>query len=362
MRLMIIRYIKNSISILLVVVTFCSFQLSAEEQNVLRIVGWDVYADPKRSDKTIGYHDFEKKTGVKIIFKPLSNLDDIISAAESDEAYDVFIISNEGIRILHDMGLVSPLDLKALPNYQNLHHNLKYSHWSQFDSRIYAVPWAWGPTGLMYNKDIIKTPNSWNTLWNPKYKGKVAMWDDVSMIWTTALSLGYKNVYSLTKKQLSNVQKKLLKFNKQSAIYYKGGGDEITLAEQGKIIAFNSWYDPSSRLKKAGKNFAMLIPKEGAVGMFDSYLVSNTSKKSVLAHQYINYQISPATQQSMVKLTGLAPSNIETLTLLNVNEIKALHLDDADYFNRMLLWDHMPRKNLYEKVLKAVRQDIKQKR
>ncbi len=358
-----VRYI-NSVALILFLSLTTSFtsHLLAEEQRVLRIAGWDVYGDPSHPGKTIGYESFEQKTGVKIQFKPLNNLDEIVSVAESNEVFDIFIISNEGIRLLHDMGLVSPLDLSSLPNYHNLHHNLKYSEWSQFESQVYAVPWAWGPTGLMYDKDVMSSPDSWNTLWNPEYKGRVAMWDDVSMIWVTALALGYKNVYSLTKAQLDSIKNKLFEFNDRSAIYYKGGGDEIKLAMQGEIVAFNSWYDPSAQLKSAGKNFAMTIPKEGAVGMFDSYLISNKSEQSSLAHEFIDHQISPAIQQQMVSITGLAPANIETLGLLTHEEIKALHLDDPDYFNRMLLWDHMPRKNLYQQVLEAVRKDLRSKR
>jgi len=357
------RYINNGISMLLftLAVSFIS-PVFAENQKALKITGWDVYSDPEHPDKTIGFKSFEQQTGVKIVFKPLSNLDDIISVAESAEHHDVFLISNEGIRILHDMGLVDPLNLKKLPHYQNLHHNLKYSEWSQFNSRIYAVPWAWGPTGLMYDKDVVESPNSWNTLWDSKYKGRIGMWDDISMIWITALSLGYQNVYSLTRTQLKKVKEKLFKFNDLSATYYKGGGDELELVKQGKLVAYNSWYDPSAQLKLAGKNFAMIIPEEGAVGMFDSFLISRKTNQVALAHRYINHQISPVIQQQMVKVTGLAPANIETLSLLNPDEIKALHLDEADYFNRMLLWDHMPRKNLYEQVLEAVRHDLKQKR
>ncbi|WP_135081919.1 extracellular solute-binding protein [Terasakiella sp. SH-1] len=341
-------------------ITFFTEGLAAQER-VLRIAGWDVYGDPTIPNKTIGYKSFEEKTGVRIEFLPISNLDDIISTAESEEAYDLFLISNEGIKILHDMGLVTPLDLKKIPQYQNLHPNLKYSEWSQFNSRVYAVPWAWGPTGLLYDTSVISSPDSWNILWDPVHKGKIAMWDDVSMIWTAALSLGYKNVYSLTKKQLKEVEKKLLEFNTLNATYYAGGTEMIELSQQGKLVAFNSWYNPSQRLKKAGKNFRMIIPKEGAVGMFDSYMLSKTSVSSDLAYQYIDHQISPKTQYEMAVITGLAPANIETLTLLSPEQIKEMHLDDLDYFNRMLLWDSMPRKNLYEQVLKNVRADLKKK-
>ena len=358
------RHLNNYIVFLFIsLITSFSSTLTADQSTTLNITGWDVYADPDHPDKTIGYKSFEQATGATIKFNPLSNLDDIITAAESDHHYDIFIISNEGIQILHDMGLLAPVNVSKLSNYQNLHHNLKYTSWSQINSKIYAVPWAWGPTGLMYNTDAVNQLDSWNSLWDPKFKGKVAMWDDISMIWTTALSLGYKNVYSLTRTQLEKVKNKLFDFNKMQPVYYKGGGDEIELAKKGRLLIYNSWYDPSSRLKAAGKNFAMIIPKEGAVGMFDSYLISkNHHHQQKLAHQYINHQISPEIQAEMARITGLAPANIETLSILKVDEIKALHLDDPDYFNRMILWDHMPRKNLYDKLIDEVREDLRKYR
>ena len=353
------RLLKHTFILLLSLLLLPFSLLFANES--LKIAGWDVYADPENTTKTIGYESFEKKYGVSIEFTPLSNLDDIIEAAESEIDYDLFIISNEGIAILHDMGVVKALNLKKIPQYHSLHPNLKYTKWGQFNSKVYAIPWAWGPTGLMYDTDNVDVMNSWEALWDEKYKGKVAMWNDISMIWTTALTLGYKNVYSLTKTQLESVKKKLFEFNSLHAYYYKGGGEEIDLVKKGKILIYNSWYDPSSRLKSMGKNFKMIIPKEGAVGMFDSYMISINTNKEELSHHYINHQITPDIQQRMLRLTGLAPSNIETLALLKPEEIRALHLDDPEYFNQMTLWDHMPRKNLYEKVLEEVRKDYEAK-
>lgn len=134
-------FINNTLVLLFCFILSFTQILQAEEQKILKITGWDVYGDPDNPEKTIGYKSFESKTGAKILFTPLSNLDDIVSVAESADEYDIFIISNEGIRILHDMGLVNPLNLTDLPHYQNLHPNLKYSEWSQFNSKIYAVPW-----------------------------------------------------------------------------------------------------------------------------------------------------------------------------------------------------------------------------
>ncbi len=330
-------------------------------KDVLRVAGWDVYVSPEHKHKTIGYKSFEDKYGVQIEFKPLKNLEEIVDIAELYSEYDVFIISNEGIRLLHGMGLVMPIDLEQLPNYRSLHPHLRYTGWALFESRNYAVPWAWGPTGLLYDSDVLTVaPDSWNVLWDPKYLGRVSMWDDVSMIWTAALALGYQNVYSLTREQLGRVKEKLYELNGLVHGYYEGEVQELEFILKDNVVVLNSWFDPSSFLSDTqGRNFKMVIPKEGAVGMFDSFLISKKTQNKTLAHKFINHQISPAVQQQMVRITGLAPANIETLSLLTPEEIKALHLDEPDYFNRMLLWDHMPRKHLYEAVLKEVREDLK---
>jgi spermidine/putrescine-binding protein len=325
---------------------------------VLRIAGWDVYGDPENHNKTIGYESFENRYGARIEFTPLTNLDDIIATAESGDQYDIFIISNEGVKILHDMKLIRPLDLGKIPNYDNLYASLKYSEWCQFGARVYAVPWAWGPTGLVYDADQVQTPDSWNVLWDPKYQHKVALWDDLSMIWITALSLGHTNVYNLTRPQLNEVREKLLALNNQVFGYYKGELEELDYIRNKGVVLLNSWFDPSNLLKEEGRNFKMVIPREGAIGMFDSYMISNNSTHPDLAYQYINHQINPAVQQAMVRTTGLPPANIQTLEMLSPEEIKALHLDEADYFNRMILWDVVPRRHMYKQLLDDIKQDF----
>ena len=358
------RVIKTILVVLCIatVLSFMTQTVFAQEKKVLQVIGWDVYADPKHKNKTIGYQSFENAFNVQIEFTPLSSLDENIDIAESQDDFDVLIISNEGIRLLCEMGLVVPLNMGKIPNYQNLYHMLRYSDWSKFKRRIYAVPWAWGPTGLLYNTDVITEPDSWNILWDPKYKGQVSLWDDVSMIWTAALALGYENVYNLTRKQLKQVKEKLLELNINLHEYYKGDVEALELVLGKKVVALNSWFDPSAHLSEKGYNFKMVVPKEGAVGMFDSYMIGKKTPRTEIAHAFINHQISPSVQKQMVRITGLAPANSKTQTLLKPEEIKRLHLGEKEYFNSMLLWDFMPRKHLYEAVLQEVRRDLESRR
>jgi spermidine/putrescine-binding protein len=99
------------------------------------------------------------------------------------------------------------------------------------------------------------------------------------------------------------VKEKLFELNGLVHGYYEGEVQGLGLILKDNVVILNSWFDPSSRLSNEhGRNFKMVIPKEGAVGMFDSYLISKETQNKTLAHKYINHQISPAVQQQMVRL------------------------------------------------------------
>jgi len=331
-----------------------------KKPQILRVVGWDVYSDPDNNRKTIGYQAFEREYGVNIEYTPLKNLDDIIEAAESRKQYDVIIISNEGIQVLQDMRLVTAIDKVKLTNYLDLNANISNYKKCHFPNKVCAVPWSWGATGLIYDTNSMSEPDSWNDLWDPRYKGQVTVWNDVSMVWFTALSLGYKNVYNLTRQQLADVKAKLLKLNKQVHHYYSGQQDALEHIRGEEAILMNAWFDPSVRLRQENLFFKKITPQEGVVGMFDSLLISKKTSNIDVAHQFIDYMIKPQVQHLMVSKTGLAPANTKTVNLLEAHQIDSLHLDDEYFFNRMILRDVMPRKHLYEAILKDVREDFKQ--
>ena len=57
----------------------------------------------------------------------------------------------------------------------------------------YSVPYCVGTVGILYNKSMVKEPvDSWNILWDPKYKDSILMQDSVRDAFAVALKrLGY---------------------------------------------------------------------------------------------------------------------------------------------------------------------------
>jgi len=62
---------------------FFERSVTAVEQGVLRVAGWDVYADPEHKNKTIGFRNFEDNFDVQVEFKPLDHPDAIVDFPNS---------------------------------------------------------------------------------------------------------------------------------------------------------------------------------------------------------------------------------------------------------------------------------------
>ena len=50
----------------------------------------------------------------------------------------------------------------------------------------------WGPNPLIYDTTAFrKTAGQLECLWDPKYRGKISVWDDLSTVYMAAQVLGY---------------------------------------------------------------------------------------------------------------------------------------------------------------------------
>src|SRR5579863_8208116 len=69
---------------------------------------------------------------------------------------------------------------------------IRYFPLVRVNGAVYGVPFTWGPNPLLYDTTFFsKPPESWAILWDPKLKGKISAWDELSTIDMAAQLLGY---------------------------------------------------------------------------------------------------------------------------------------------------------------------------
>ena len=140
---------------------------------------------PKNTIKKI---NIEVKYAEKIseMFEAIEKKEvDIISPAHSYAKSEKYQFIQKGI--------ILPIEVKNIPNFNYLIPALKVADYTTHQWKLYAIPIAHGPYGLIYNKKYFDIPpDSWTILWDKKYGQKYSISIDQyeANIYITALSMG----------------------------------------------------------------------------------------------------------------------------------------------------------------------------
>ena len=75
---------------------------------------------------------------------------------------------------------------------------------------IYGAPSFLALQPVTVNAEAIPEGNHFGLLFDPKYAGKIAMWDDVSTLGDVANWMGINDIWNMTDDQLGAVRAKLI--------------------------------------------------------------------------------------------------------------------------------------------------------
>jgi putative spermidine/putrescine transport system substrate-binding protein/spermidine/putrescine transport system substrate-binding protein len=258
--------------------------------------------------------------------------------------------------------LAAPLDLAKIPSYNLLSPQLTSLPLVRANSQIYGVPFMWGPDPIIYDTTAFKQPpDSWNLFWDPKYKGKVSVWDDLSTVYMAAQVLGYdkpdsSHLYNLTDEELETVKKKLLELKPNVRKMWATGGELTNLFENHEVVIAMGWPLNTADLKKAGFPAAETIPRENTTGWIDHLMITAASENKELAHKFLEYMVQAKTQKLVTDKTHYVPANPQAAQFMSPDEIRSLHLDDVEnYQKRIYFWQNVPRRAKYTEIWNEVK-------
>ncbi|WML59333.1 ABC transporter substrate-binding protein [Neobacillus sp. PS2-9] len=324
----------------------------------LNLLTWEGYADPKF------VKGFEEKYGVKVTATYFGSSDELVSKLKGGggNVYDVISPSSDVAGYLVKENLVSPIDLDNVPNYKRLASKLVEMDDVKKDGKVYGIPFTWGPDSLIYDADVIKNePDSWNIFWDPKYKGKVSLWDDISNIYLAGQMDGLdKNdpsaLYNMTNKQLQDAKKKLLDLKPQIRKYWTSAGELNDLFSNKEVVLAVGWPLTPTTLNATGRNLKEVIPKEGITGWIDRLMIVKSSPNKELAEKYINYVTDAKTQKLVSDATGYGVANKDAAKHMSPEQAKSIHIDDMEnYMKRINFWQIVKDRNQYNEVWNEVK-------
>jgi spermidine/putrescine transport system substrate-binding protein len=340
-----------------IAVSLCLTSCQKKEPS-LNLLVWEGYADPSF------IHSFEESHHCKITASYMGSSDDLVAKLRGGSAsnYDVISPSSDVATSIARSGLAESLDLSKLPTYQQLSPKLRDLPLVKRNSQTFGVPFMWGPNPLLYDTTAFpQPPDSWAIFWDPKYKGKISVWDDLSTLYMAAQLLGYdqpdpSHLYNLSDNELAAVKQKLLALKPNVRKLWSTGGELTNLFENHEIIAAMGWPLMTNQLRQAGFPIAETIPKENTTGWIDHLMITKASPNKALAYEFLEFMISAQTQKKVSDVTHYTPANPSAAQFISDTERKGLHLDDPDaYMLRIYFWQDVPRRAKYIEIWNEVK-------
>jgi spermidine/putrescine-binding protein len=324
----------------------------------LNLLVWEGYADPSF------VHGFEEKYHCKISASYMGSSDELVAKLRGGSTgnYDVISPSSDVATSIAVAGLALPLDLSQIPSYGRLSPQLTSLPLVRIKEAVYGVPFMWGPDPLIYDTTVFsKAPESWTVFWDPKYRGKISVWDDLSTVYMAAQVLGFdkpdpSQLYNLTDEQLDAVKKKLLELKPNVRKMWSTGGELTNLFQNHEVVAAMGWPLMTNQLRKINFPVGETIPQENTTGWIDHLMITAGSENKELGYKFLEYMVEAQTQKKVTDITGYTPANPQAAQLMTPDEIKGLHLDDVDkYQARLYFWQNVPRRAKYNEIWNEVK-------
>jgi spermidine/putrescine-binding protein len=338
----------------------CAFALTScrKAEPNLSLLVWEGYADPSF------VYEFEQAHHCKVSASYMGSSDDLVAKLRGGSAsnYDVISPSSDVATSIARANLAEPLDLSKLPTYSQLSSKLRDRPLVKLNGQTFGVPFMWGPNPLLYDTTVFaKPPDSWVIFWDPKYRGKISVWDDLSTLYMAAQLLGYdkpdpSQLYNLTDDQLATVKQKLLALKPNIRKIWSTGGELTNLFENHEIIAAMGWPLMTNQLRQANFPIGETIPEENTTGWIDHLMITKASPNKDLAYAFLEYMIQAQTQKKVTDVTHYTPANPNAAQFMTDPEKKGLHLDDPDaYMRRIYFWQDVPRRAKYIEIWNEVK-------
>jgi len=334
------------------------FSGCARKTPTLNLLVWEGYADPSFVKA------FEDQNHCKVSASYMGSSDELVAKLRGGSAgnYDVISPSSDVATMIATTGLAAPLDLTRLPSYSQLSPQLTSLPLVRAKGEVFGVPFMWGPDPMIYNATAFpRPPDSWNVMWDPKLKGKVSVWDDLSTVYMAAQVLGYdkpdpSRLYTLSDEELEAVKKKLIELKPNIRKMWSTGGELTNLFQNHEVVVAMGWPLMTNQLRKSNFPIGETIPKENTTGWIDHLMITAGSDNKDLAYRFLEYMIQSQTQKKVTDVTGYTPANPHAAQFMTPEEQTNLHLDDVDnYQKRLYFWQNVPRRAKYNEIWNEVK-------
>jgi spermidine/putrescine transport system substrate-binding protein len=290
---------------------------------------WCDHADPAL------LKPFEDANGIKVNVKEFEGTGAGFAIVDQSQPgdWDVMVIDSIDIPRGVEKGLFEPLPEDKLP-LGDLYAEVTMDGSTKVDGKRYGITEKFGYNTIGFNNSKVDPADmqSMNALLDPRYKGRIAIYDYyLPVIGMAALAIG-KKTPELTEADLPAIKEVLLKMKANSKLVGEVTASQTALAtgEVDILVGGGEWV--TAGLAKENPALDFSVPKEGAILWSQSLAMFSASKNKDMALKFIQYVMSPEGQARLATSSCYWGMPASKVAALDDAQRKILRFDEQPEF------------------------------
>src|SRR5919205_2023918 len=220
-------------------------------------------------------------------FTYMTNESDALAKLHAGLKPDLFRPYVGWVKYFATSGLVQPWDTSLIPNFKHLNPFMVKA--GQYGGQQYGIPDDWGFDAILYRSDKVKPKsNSWGLIFDDRYKGKIAWFDDLNMLTVAGLYLGFPKPWRQSDAELREAQRFLMSKKKNVRLIWSSETDLWQAFGSGELWIAYAWPNDWVQMKNKKLKVVYMRPKEKPIAWVGMFMLLKGTPRQGLAHAYVD--------------------------------------------------------------------------
>ncbi|QRM56040.1 spermidine/putrescine ABC transporter substrate-binding protein [Sinorhizobium sp. BG8] len=306
---------------------FNSTAYAADLGSTMSLATWPNYHDPAT------FENFTAATGVAVEVNVFGSNEEMLAKLQAGgTGWDLFVPTNYTISTYAKLGLIDPIDLAQVPNFDPKSQNIRFTAEGTVDGTVYALPKNWGTTGIAFNSDKIKAPvTSWKDFFDVamgEADGRAMVHDyQLTTIGNALVSLGY-SFNSVQPEELAKAEELLIKVKPH--LYAINSDYQPSMRATDAWLTM-CWTNDGAQLNRDMPEIKFVLGKDGGEIWSDFYAIPKSAANKPAGYALLNFLMDPANAVKEHIANGAPTTDSRVLALLpaEVTSNKIVYPDEA---------------------------------